>query len=204
MTPTVTPTQPAPEFMENTGFRQFTVDEYHQMIRTGILAHEEPVELLEGWMVKKLSHGTPHDSIIDTLEGELLRLLPADWFPRSQRAVTLTDSEPEPDVAVVRGPRGRYKTNHPVPADIAMLIEVSDSSLRADRIGKARIYSRAGIPVYWVVNVVAKVIEVYTLPAGLGDAAAYTKRDDYPVVATVPVVLDGASIGSIAVADVFG
>jgi hypothetical protein len=87
------PTQPAPEFLENAGFRQFTVDEYHQMIQTGILMSGEPIELLEGWMVKKMSHGTPHDSAIDTLEGELLRVLPPIWFPRSQRAVTLTDSE---------------------------------------------------------------------------------------------------------------
>jgi len=204
MTPIVMPPQPAPEFMENTGFRQFSVDEYHQMIRTGILAHGEPVELLEGWMVKKMSHGTPHDSVIDTIEGELLRLLPTDWFPRSQRAVTLTDSEPEPDIAVVRGPRGRYKTNHPIPGDIAVLIEVSDSSLRTDRIGKARIYARAGIPVYWVVNVVDKIIEVYTLPSGTDATAAYAKRDDYPVGTTAPVVLDGNLLGNIAIADVFG
>ena len=107
------PPVPAPEFLENAGFRRFTVDEYHRMIQQGILAHGEPVELLEGWMVKKMSHGTPHDSAMDTLEGLLLGLLPSGWFPRSQRAVTLADSEPEPDLAVVRGPRGRYRDAHP-------------------------------------------------------------------------------------------
>lgn len=62
----------------------------------------------------------------------------------------------------------------------------------------------AGIPVYWVVNVVDKVIEVYTQPGGTGDAAAYGRRDDYPVGAAVPVVLDGAIVGTITVAEVVG
>jgi Uma2 family endonuclease len=203
-TAATSPPVPAPEFMENAGFRQFTVDEYHQMIKAGILIDGEPIELLEGWMVKKMAHGTPHDCTLDLLEGELLRVLPATWFARSQRAVTLSDSEPEPDIAIVRSPRNRYKITHTVPDDIALLIEVSDSSLRLDRIGKGRIYSRAGIPVYWVVNVVDKVIEVYTQPGGTGESAAYTKRDDFAIGTTVPVVLDGNTVGTIAVNDVFG
>ncbi|VTT97391.1 Uncharacterized protein OS=Chroococcidiopsis thermalis PCC 7203 GN=Chro_3539 PE=4 SV=1: Uma2 [Gemmataceae bacterium] len=139
------PPMPAPEFPENAGFRRFTVDEYHRMIQQGILAHGEPVEPLEGWVVRKTSHGTPHDSAIGTLEGLLLGLLPAGWFQRSQRAVTLADSEPEPDLAVVRGPRGRYRDAHPGPANIAILIEVSDSSLRTDRVGMTRVYAGAGV-----------------------------------------------------------
>lgn len=79
---------------------------------------------------------------------------------------------------------------------------MSDSSLRADRVGKARIYARAGIPVYWVVNVVDKVVEVYTQPSGPCDAPAYAKRDEYPGGTAVPVVLDGTTVGTIAVADV--
>jgi Uma2 family endonuclease len=206
MSTTTTPIadQPAPEFLENAGFRRFTVDEYHQMIKTGILTDGEPIELLEGWMVKKMSHGTPHDGGMDAIEGLLPGLLPPEWFVRCQRAITLSDSEPEPDYAVVRGPRGRYRDVHPTPPEIGLLIEFSVSSLRIDRTGKARIYARAGIPVYWVVNVVDKVIEVYTQPSGPGDAPAYARRDDYAVGAAVPVVLDGNTVGSIAVADVMG
>lgn len=204
---TTTPTtadQPAPEFLENSGFRRFTVAEYHQMIRTGILTDGEPIELLEGWMVKKMSHGTPHDSAMDAIEGLLPALLPVAWFIRCQRAVTLGDSEPEPDYAVVRGPRSRYRDNHPTPADIGFVIEFSATSLRIDRVGKARIYARAGIPVYWIVNVVDKVIEVYTRPSGPIESPAYCQRDDYPTGTAVPVVLDGATVGTIPVADVMG
>lgn len=200
----VTPPIPAPEFTENCGFRQFTIDEYHQMIQAGILLDGEPVELLEGWMVKKMSHGTPHDSCMDAFEGILPTLLPPDWFMRCQRAITLGDSEPEPDYAIVRGPRTRYRNGHPTPPDIGLVAEFSDSSLRVDRVGKARIYARAGIPTYWVVNVIDKVIEVYTQPTGSGATAAYAQRDDFPVGSAVPVVLDGNTVGSITVAEVFG
>lgn len=196
--------QPAPEFLENAGFRRFTVDEYHQMIRAGILLDGEPVELLEGWMVKKMSHGTPHDSSMDAFEGILPTLLPSDWFMRCQRAITLSDSEPEPDYAIVRGPRSRYRNAHPTPPDIGLIVEFSVSSLRIDRVGKARIYARAGIPIYWIVNVIDKVIEVYTQPGVSGDTTAYAKREDFAIGASVLVILDGNTVGTVAVADVMG
>lgn len=201
--PTTSPAtaQPAPEFLAAAGFRQFTVDEYHQMIRAGILIDGEQIELLEGFMVKKMSHGAPHDGSMDRIEGLLPSLIPGEWFVRCQRAITLSDSEPEPDYAVVRGPRTRYATTHPAPTDIGLLIEFADSSLRIDRVGKARIYARAGIPVYWVVNVPGKVIEVFTQPSGPAETPAYAKRDEYPVGTVVPVVLDGNTVGTIAVAD---
>src|SRR5690349_17643007 len=146
-----------PYYLQQSTFRKFTLAEYHKMIEMGWLIDGEPYELLEGHLVHKMSRGTPHDSILDLLEGELLRIIPAAWFLRSQRAVTLGESEPEPDVAVVRGPRDRYRTSHPVAADCGLLIEVADSSLLIDRHDKGRIYAHTGIPVYWVVNVVDKV-----------------------------------------------
>src|SRR5687767_9493290 len=109
---------PTPDFLAYAAFRRFSVDEYHRMIRDGILSSGEPFELLEGYMVKKMAHGTPHDAAMDAIEGVLPGLLPAGWFVRCQRAVTLDDSEPEPDHAVVRGPRTRYRDAHPGPADI--------------------------------------------------------------------------------------
>lgn len=201
---TTAPPVPAPEFAEGAGFRRFTVDEYHRMIRAGILLDGEPIELLEGWMVKKVSHGTPHDSCMDAFEGLLPTLLPPDWFMRCQRAITLADSEPEPDYALVRGPRTRYRENHPTPPDIGLVIEFAVSSLRIDRIGKGRIYARAGIPMYWVVNVAEKQIEVYTQPTGTGEDASYVRRDDYPVGSAAPVVLDGVTVGAISVTEIMG
>lgn len=200
-----TPLMPAPEFLEGAGFRRFTINEYHQMIRDGILIDGEAVELLEGWMVKKMSRGTPHDAVVQALFKRLLRLAPTGWDVRGQSAVTLGgDSEPESDFTFVKGDESAYRDRHPGPADIGLVVEVSSSSLRVDRTGKGRIYAHNGIPVYWVVNVVDKVIEVYTQPTDTSPAAAYATRNDYPVGTAAPVVLDGNTVGTITVAEVFG
>jgi Uma2 family endonuclease len=195
-----------PVYLANATFQlgKLSVKQYHQMIAAGILPEGEPIELLEGYLVLKMSRGMPHDVSLDILSAELSRVLPAPWYPRAQMAITLADSEPEPDIAVVPGPRRRYSAAHPTPAECRIVIEVSDSSLAIDRHDKTRVYARAGIPVYWVVNVVDKVVEVYTQPGGPAENPAYTKRDDYPVGTAVPVVLDGTTVGTIAVADVMG
>jgi Uma2 family endonuclease len=201
MSPTAAPAQ-TPDFLAYASFRRFSLDEYHRMIREGILSSGEPFELLEGYMVRKTSHGTPHDAAMDTLEGFLLDLIPAEWFIRCQRAVTLNESEPEPDYAIVRGPRTRYRDAHPGPADVALVVEVADSSLRIDRTDKARIYARAGVAEYWVVNLVDRQVEVYAAPSGPTAAPAYATRTAYPVGTRVPFALGGVPLGSVAVAEV--
>jgi Uma2 family endonuclease len=206
MSPT-TPATGAPHryYLAQSTFRKFTLDEYHKMIETGVLSSGEPYELLEGNLVHKMSRGTPHDAAVLVLNKRFIRLVPPGWEVRGQSAVTLTGgSEPEPDFALVRGDESTYRNRHPGPADIGLVVEVSDSSLRIDRHDKGIIYARDGIPVYWVVNVVDKVIEVYTQPTGTGDAVAYAQRTDYPVGTAVPAVLDGHTVGTITVAEVMG
>jgi Uma2 family endonuclease len=183
-------------------FRRFTVDEYHKMIDAGVFADGEPLELLEGYVVQKMSRGKPHDFAVQALTKRFVRMLPAGWDVRVQCAITLTDSEPEPDFAIVRGDEKLYHDHHPGPSEIGTLVEISSSSLTIDRVDKTRIYARDKIPVYWVVNVVDKIVEVYTQPSGPCDAPAYGKRDNYPVGSSVLVVLDGYAAGSIAVADI--
>src|SRR4051794_25827791 len=96
-------------------YYQLTVDQYHRMIDAGVFRSEDRVELLEGWLVKKVTRNPPHESAISLTEGELLSLLPATCFARIQGSITLSDSEPEPDLAVVLGPRRRYDDHHPRP-----------------------------------------------------------------------------------------
>jgi Uma2 family endonuclease len=193
-----------PELAAMAMFPRLTVKAYHDLIANGTVREGEPIELIEGLLVPKMSRGSPHDSAIDFLDEYLVPLVPAGWFARSQRAVTLADSEPEPDYAVVRGPRSRYRGHHPLAAEVSLVIEVSDSSLGYDRVHKARIYARAGIPVYWIVNVIDKQIEVLTQPSGPCDTPAYAQTDVYVSGASVPVALDGTTVGTIAVADVVG
>ncbi len=207
MSPTTPATSAPPKrhYLAQSSFRRFTLGEYHKMIETGVLIDGEPYELLEGHLVHKMSRGSPHDSALQVLTKRFVRLCPAGWEPRCQSAVTLAgDSEPEPDFVLARGDETTFRTRHPGPAEIGLVVEVSDSSLAVDRHDKGSIYAANGIPVYWVVNVTDKVIEVYTQPAGTGDTAAYATRNDYPVGTAVPIVLDGNAVGTITVAEVMG
>ena len=182
--------------------RRFTVDEYHRMLRAGILKEDDPVELLEGWIVPKMSRNPAHDTALALVQAALSAVLPSAWICRGQSAVTTTDSEPEPDVAVVRGPIRRYATSHPSPADAGLVVEIADSTLTRDRTLKARLYARAAVPLYWIVNIPDRQVEVYTDPTGV-DAAdpAYRQRHDYAAGAAVPLVLEGRVIATLAVAE---
>lgn len=204
MSTTSTTSPPVPGFLSRATFHKLTVERYHRMIANGILGEDDPVELIEGYMVTKMPRSTEHDSAIRALDKRLQRLVPDTYTVSNQCAATLNDSEPEPDFTVARGDETTYRAHHPGPADTALVVEVSASSLAYDRTDKARVYARAGIPVYWVVNVIDKQIEVFTQPSGPTDAPAYAQQDVFASGASVPVVLDGNTVGTIAVADVVG
>jgi Uma2 family endonuclease len=179
---------------------RFTVRQYHRMIETGILTANDRVELLEGWIVDKMPHNPPHDGTVGRINRRLLRLLPDEWLLRVQSAITLGDSEPEPDLTVVRGPEETYFTRHPRPRDIGVLIEVADSTLLTDRRKKGSLYARFRIPIYWIVNINDECIEVYTQPIG-GKSSRYRLRADYPSDQTAPLILGGAEVARIPVHD---
>ncbi len=181
--------------------RRFTVAEYHRMIDAGIVTEDPPVEFLEGWIVPKMTRKPPHDGTIDVLEGAIAPQLPPTWFLRTQCAIITDDSEPEPDLAVVGGDRRTYLQRHPGPADIGVLIEVSDSTLTNDRQVKGRLYARANVPIYWIVNLVDRWIEVSTDPDSSTAVPRCRTRTDYHPGDTVPLILDGQVVASLAVAD---
>ena len=168
------------------------------MIQAGILGEDDNVELLEGWIVPKMSKNPPHDTMISIIaEDFFMPRLPAGYHCRGQSAVTTTYSEPEPDIAVVRGLKRDYLARHPGPADMALVVEVAESSLSRDRTVKVRIYARAAVPVYWIVNLVDRQIEVYTDPSGPIAEPVYHTRRDYRVGDLVPFVVDGRELGPI-------
>ncbi len=181
--------------------RRFSVDEYHRMIETGILEEDDPVELLEGYLVLKMTRNPPHDGTIMLIESTLDTHIPVGWVTRTQSALTLSDSQPEPDVAVVRGDERSYLTRHPGPVDVGLLVEVADASLDRDRIDKARVYARAGIPIYWVVNLVDGCIEVFTGPSGATSIPDYAQRQDFAPGADIPFILGGTTVAAIPVSD---
>jgi Uma2 family endonuclease len=181
---------------------KFSVARYQKMIEAGILTPDDKVELLENYVVLKMPRNPPHDSTVQRMNRPLLRSLTAGWDLRMQSAVTLFDSQPEPDFAVVRGSAADYENRHPGAADVGLLIEVADSSLLRDQRDKTRIYARGGIPCYWIVNLVDRRIEVYSRPSGpVVPVPAYGSFQVYQPGDSLPLVLDGNPVGTIPVAD---
>jgi Uma2 family endonuclease len=152
-------------------FRPLKRSEYDQMIGLGLF-QDERVELIRGVLVKMSPQYAPHASTVQKLTRISASRLPAQFDVRIQLPLALSDdSEPEPDVAVV--PLGDYDTEHPTSA--LFIIEVSESSLKTDRL-KAAIYASAGIGEYWLVNLDARLVEVYSSPCGDRYAEVRTLR----------------------------
>jgi len=131
---------------------------------------------------------------------DLLRLNLAGYVIRSQNPLTTTDSEPEPDVCVVRGTRKDYLKHHPRPKDAALVIEVAESSIARDRGLKKRIYAKALTPIYWIVNLLERQIEVYSEPAR--SKGEYRLSRIFKAGENVALNLDGREVAQIAVSEV--
>jgi Uma2 family endonuclease len=176
--------------------RKFSVEEYCRLAEAGVLPEDDRLELLEGWITPMMTRGPRHDTIVTLLQYKILDLLPEGWTVRGQSAVTTSDSVPEPDIAVVRGTLRDYLDHHPRLGDTACAIEVADSSLKRDR-EKARIYARAAIPVYWIVNLVDDRVEVHTDPAT--DKGEYKRTATYEKGSSVPLDIAGDAIAMVPV-----
>jgi Uma2 family endonuclease len=194
ITATIPTTVPAP--FAPAGLHRITVDEYDRMTRAGAINNPERVELINGFLVDKMAkspgHGFSTKRIIKVVEP----LLPAGWTWRSEQPVRIPDfDEPEPDVTIVRGTDEDYEHRHPDPDDVGLLIEISLATLDRDRTEKLPAYARGRIPVYWIVNLVDRQIEVYTGPR----EGSYVSREDFKPGQAVPVVIDGQVLGEVAV-----
>ena len=180
---------------------RMSVRQYERMIKAGILTDDDRVELLEGCLIKKMPKNPPHTLATRLAREEVESLLPAGWFVNSQEPIVTEDSEPEPDLSVIRGEPRQYRKCHPRPPEVAVVMEVADSTLRRDRVLKKRLYARAGIPVYVIINLPERQIELYTEPSGPADAPDYQLRRDYGPADTLPFLLDGREIGSLTVSE---
>ena len=182
-------------------FHRLTVEQYDTMARTGILGPGANVELLEGWLVRKMTKTPPHRIATRKTRLALERIVPEGWYVETQEPVVTADSEPEPDVAVIRGRTEDYvAVNSPATA-VGLAVEVANVSLARDRAVKGRIYAAARVPTYWIVDTVARKVEVYGEPQGEGADAVYASRSDLGEGERVRFVLDGRQVGESAVAD---
>ena len=145
--------------------KHWTRQEYDRLADAGILAPDERVELLEGEVVTMTPQHGPHSASIGLAEAALRKVFgPSHWIRIQLPLIVDPDSEPEPDLAVVPGSPRDYVTEHPRAA--LLVVEIADSTLERDRAYKAPIYARAGIPEYWIVNLVERRLEIYRDPIG--------------------------------------
>lgn len=187
--PAPTPARPRTYGLDPSTYR-FSVRQYEQMIDAGILGPDDKIELLDGYLVLKMPTNPPHDGTSDLVEHTLRSYVPAGWLVRGQKTLKLPTSNPEPDAAVVRGGPRSYQSRHPEPADTALVIEVANTSLTRDLHDKALVYAEAGVPAYWVVDVVNRVVECFARPAATG----YADRKSVRPPDTLTLTLDGTAV----------
>ena len=121
---------------------------------------------------------------------------------REQKPIVTSRSQPEPDLAVMRGPATLYYEKHPRPVDVFLTVEVSDSSLEDDRERKGRIYAQAKLPVYWIIIILESKVEVYSSPHG-GNRPRYLERNDFDLEGIIPLVIQDQKIATIPVRELF-
>ncbi|MCH7801111.1 MAG: Uma2 family endonuclease [Chloroflexi bacterium] len=151
--------------------RRFTVDDYYAMADAGIFDHDERVELIEGEIVEMAPIGNRHVSCVFILDKRFNSVIGDRAIVSVQSPVRIDEhSEPEPDVMLLKWRDDYYVSTTRVPADVLLLIEVSDTTLLYDRNVKLPIYARAGIPEVWIVDLQSRRLEIFSQPSSDGYA----------------------------------
>ena len=177
---------------------RLTVAQYDRMARAAILDEDEPVELLEGQLVTKMTKNERHIAAVKLVEEALRRVVPHGWHVAKEDPVALPPhDEPEPDLSVIRGSIRDYLDRKPGPSDVALVVEVADASYAHDRTRKQAIYAAAGIAAFWLVDLNGRRVEVFHDPTpralyrscrvfGPDDSISWTLPDS-GAVALIPV-----------------
>lgn len=146
---------------------RISCDRYHEMIASGGLREDDRIELINGYLVTKMSIGSLHSGMVNRLNRLLGRLFGDSAIVTIQNPVTIHEySEPEPDVVVAKFREDFYADRHPYPEDILLVIEVADTSLAFDREAKIPLYASCGIPESWLVDLIHHEIHVFRRPEG--------------------------------------
>jgi len=185
---------------------RITVEEYHRMAEAGVFGPEPRLELLEGVLIDKMTKNPPHILATDLLEEPLHRLLPrgSGYCISMGNPVTIEDrdGEPEPDAMILRGNLRDYTGRRRAPADVALVIEVASTSYAFDRSSKWVAYAVACVPVYWIVDLGRRRLEIHSEPAGQGETAYYGLTQILGQDDEVALVLDGREIARFAVREI--
>lgn len=177
---------------------RFTVRQYETMIDAGVFPDPSNVELLGGLIVEQMTKYPPHDYCVDHLAEILRAVLPEGHRVCEEKSVELSENWcPEPDVSVVRGPSDRYRDARPGPDDILLLIEVSECSYSTDSGLKLQGYASAKIPIYWIIDLSRRVVEVHSNPEGWRETASYRDSATFGPGERIPVVIENVEVGKV-------
>jgi Uma2 family endonuclease len=183
---------------------RFTRRTYHRFARKQILRSDHRIELLDGVIYEPLTMSDSHWRVLNHLTTLFVKLSNGGWFATCRSPIILDDhSEPDPDIALVRGTISNYREHVPTAADTLIAIEVSDDTLRFDRGRRLRVYAEGGIPEYWLINLVEHVVQVRTDPRPRSDESrgTYAVQRTYRADEKVPLTLDARVIADVPVAE---
>ena len=160
--------------------RRFSIDEYYRMAEAGILSEDDRVELIEGEIIKMAPIGSRHAACVRRLDTLFNRLVSQTALISVQSPVRLSNfSEPQPDISLLKPRDDFYSGEHPTPADVLLIIEVSDTSIEYDRDIKIPLYATSLIPEVWLVNLIKDIVEIYRDPrSGIYREVHYATRGE--------------------------
>jgi Uma2 family endonuclease len=168
------------------------------MVQEAVINEHDRVELIEGLLVTKAGRNRPHVQAGARGLQLLSRVPTATWHVRKEDPIVASEwRKPEPDLAVVRGRIADYHDRDVTASDVALVVEIAESSLDVDRSEMGMLYSSSGIPVYWIVNLVDHQVEVHTSPGPAG----YQSIEVVKPGQEIPVVIDGTEVGRISAND---
>ena len=167
--------------MTLTTAKRFTIDEYNRLVELGFFHEDDRVELIRGEILSMVAKGKLHSTCNRRLIRELSNLIGNRGTLQNQDPIIIpTNSEPEPDIAILRNRDDDYLSSHPTPQDVLLLIEIADSSLKYDQEVKLPLYAEAGISDYWIFNLIENCLETYNEPyRDLQDKFGYRRKVIY-------------------------
>ena len=180
---------------------KITVDDYRRQMALGKMSQGN-AELLEGVVVSKARRSLRHEGALEKIQEVVGKLLPEGWHLRIMQPLVTADSLPEPDAAVASNTLDDYATCPPRPDQVPLVIEAAEGSLVSDRRLKGRIYARAGIINYWVLNLIDSQLEVFTNPSGPVAMPGYREQRIFRLEDKISLVIGLDDLGTIRVADI--
>jgi Uma2 family endonuclease len=183
---------------------RLTVEEFYQMIDSGVFAPERRVYLWDGRIYEAMAKTIPHAVSIGKVLKCFYRILPAGWEVWAENPITVAgDKAPLPDVAIIRGSLDEYSRGNrrPGPADFGLVVEIAKSSVRTDTGSKLEAYARAGLQAYWVINLVTRHVMACSAPRVEDGVGIYGSVTTHAPDEAIPLVLDGREIARVPVRD---